>query len=337
MKSRRSAGFTLIELLVVIAIIAVLIALLLPAVQQARESARKSQCSNNLKQFGIALHNYHSTHNVMPYAGTGYGWCLYSNANTSANTRVTNQNGLVLLLPYLDQSPLYNQFNMNQAFSNVMTGNTGCCGPNSATPGTLMGNAVSSGNAALTALTIPAFTCPTDSGDAYLPANNLNYSVDTSSGIKARKTSYEFSQSANYACRAWQIPTVEAPNSRRMFGEGSNLRLSMVTDGTTNTAMMVETTFNVINGHRAPWAYRGWVQMGADLATGMNNWLYPTSTAVQPVFGKIGSWQYPGSMHTGGIFVCMADGSVRFLSQNTNLTVLSRLATFMDGNVVGDY
>ena len=105
--NRRARGFTLIELLVVIAIIAILIALLLPAVQQAREAARRSQCKNNLKQLGLAMHTYHDVHLMFPlsemshftpnsvaYDGTGFGWSAF-------------------ILPFIDQAPLYNQFNFN--------------------------------------------------------------------------------------------------------------------------------------------------------------------------------------------------------------------------------
>lgn len=106
----RRHGFTLIELLVVIAIIAVLVALLLPAVQQAREAARRSQCRNNLKQIGIALHNYHASYNLFPpgyvsgavYPATsnGWGWCAQ-------------------LLPYLDQGPLHNSINFQLPIENA--------------------------------------------------------------------------------------------------------------------------------------------------------------------------------------------------------------------------
>src|ERR1700736_6672062 len=101
MYQMRRRGFTLIELLVVIAIIAVLIALLLPAVQAAREAARRAQCVNNLKQFGIALHNYHDQVGILPW-GNGhsdatYGWC--------------NSSGIALILPQLEQSSLYNATN----------------------------------------------------------------------------------------------------------------------------------------------------------------------------------------------------------------------------------
>src|SRR3712207_6554389 len=97
-------GFTLIELLVVIAIIAILIALLLPAVQQAREAARRSQCKNNLHQMGLALHNYHDAHNVFPPAN--FKVLIQDTSPDQFNSQSTHWGAM--LLPYLDQAPLYN-------------------------------------------------------------------------------------------------------------------------------------------------------------------------------------------------------------------------------------
>ncbi len=112
---RRRLGFTLIELLVVIAIIAILIALLLPAVQQAREAARRTQCRNNLKQLGLALHNYHSTFDKFPCAN-------YFSSQDSTGYRSSGV--LTMLLPYIDQAPVYNQLDFNRRMLDQAPNNT---------------------------------------------------------------------------------------------------------------------------------------------------------------------------------------------------------------------
>ena len=142
-RSRRRTGFTLIELLVVIAIIAVLIALLLPAVQQAREAARRTQCKNNLKQIGLALHNYESTHSTLP------SFYSYGAAN-SGSYSVQAQ-----LLPYMDQASMHNLIDFS------LKPQVGCC------PGDVPASLVS-----IVRTRLPVFLCPSDPGPATFSATS---------------------------------------------------------------------------------------------------------------------------------------------------------------------
>lgn len=320
MRLTRRRGFTLIELLVVIAIIAILIALLLPAVQQAREAARRATCKNKIKQVALALHNYHDAHSVFPPAGITYGWCSLSTPQPGRTTH--NTNGLALLLPYLDQAPLYNRINQQTANSAQNTGY--CCGYSGASA-PLAGNPAD--NADEMAVLLDVFLCPSDDGTMFL-GTGAPYGTSVSPG--PAKTNYELSADQTINCNYW---STQSPNSRKMFGENSKCKIGDIKDGSSNTIMVCETTRTVANGEPPAWGMRGWVTTGGDVDPGINVWDIPTGWTRSDV-GNLNSWGQVGSLHTGGAHFGFGDGAVRFISENTDLTLLKRLGTISDGYVV---
>jgi prepilin-type N-terminal cleavage/methylation domain-containing protein/prepilin-type processing-associated H-X9-DG protein len=331
----RRRGFTLIELLVVIAIIAILIALLLPAVQQAREAARRSQCRNNLKQQALALHNYHDNFNVFPASVYNQGACGSGTTAGRSNCRVMNTNGWVMTLPYMDQAPLYNSFNLTVAISNATAASTGAGTAPACIDGlsgqTAMGTlAQITANANLSRTPIQTLICPSQpSGNQFCSNSGAYRAVD---GVGGHKTNYDFVVSANWRhglCNQW---SADASATRRMFCDNSRTSIKDVTDGTTNTLMLGETKFDIWNGDGNPWAYRGWLQPGVDPTFGINNHMWTLNRAP-----RLGSWGHSGSYHDGGAHFVLADGSVRFLSQNLDATVIDRLSRMADGQVVGEF
>ena len=314
-------GFTLIELLVVIAIIAILIALLLPAVQQAREAARRTQCRNNLKQLGLALHNYLDAVRVFPPAMLNRCAGTYPDQHHS---------GLAMLLPYIDQAPLYNKWNWNAASSNVEGMNY-----ESGTVGSALDPATT-GNLALVTTKLQAFLCPTDNGK--LVVSDSAYKPSTSSSEGGAMTNYDFVTSSNVAyyniCQDWGAA---APSTKAAFGENSFCSMRDLVDGSSNTALMCEMTREVANGRGNAWGYRGHVMVGVWLASyAINDWNWPyTTPAIVP--GRSASWAYPASLHTGGVHILLGDGAVRFISENINSSTRAYLTYIGDGQVVGEF
>ncbi len=318
---RRPPGFTLVELLVVIAIIGILVAMLLPAVQSARSAGRRVHCANNLKQLGVALNSYHANLASYPPAGIGYGWCKYPAEHGTDS--VMNSNGLMMLLPFLDEGRLYDRYDQDQCASNAMHGNTGCCGPCSAV-GRLAGDAVAGGNAAVVSTRLSVLSCPSDTGDPYLPANSSHYGIKSGSGFRGAKTNYDFSASRNYSCNAWQR---ESHDRRRMFGEDSSTRRSHIRDGVSNTVAMSETLYDVYNGRCSAWGYRGWVMVGIDVGRyGLNRWHWPPYLKT-PRQGQLRSWAHAGSLHLGGAHLVFADSSVHFYTESTDSVLLEAIST----------
>jgi prepilin-type N-terminal cleavage/methylation domain-containing protein/prepilin-type processing-associated H-X9-DG protein len=323
--SKRKRGFTLIELLVVIAIIAVLVAILLPAVQQAREAARKSQCQNNMKQLGIALHSYNETYTVFPYSTS-------TNSRFNAPHIATNHTGYISLLPYIDQANLFNKFDPTQASGNFTH-----------TKGTSVlagGGATATGNGVLSTTRVAGYLCPSDDGGQFLPSSDVNYGCVV--GLPSYRTSYGFNvANGNPSTTLWTLESIAA---RTMFGVCSNAQMRDIKDGTSNTVAMAETTLEVDDGRTASWACVQHVGAGTNFGHqsiyhSPNQWWccgWRTPPMAQYRAGRLGEWGSAGSLHTGGLNVLMADGGVIFVSENMDAVIRQRLSYIADGLKLDD-
>lgn len=290
-------AFTLVELLVVIAIIGILVGLLLPAVQAAREAARRMQCSNNLKQLGLALHNYADVHKKFPIGHQFRGHFdgdLVNNAGGSAFGWGWT------LLPYIEQGNLFNRFNPSLVLMYQAPG------------GTAAADADLTDNGSLATTPLQVFSCPSDTKppqftDGAIP-NSATSSYQGASG------SYD-----GYAT----VATTASPNTLRHNGffqvdARGNYSFRDLVDGTSNTVAIVETKWNMDNNRRNRSRIYGSSDqvthaIGAVNASLVNgqwpmNWTQPEGNG-QP-------HRTMGSEHTGGAQAVFADGSVHFISEN---------------------
>jgi len=331
---KRHDGFTLIELLVVIAIIAVLIALLLPAVQQAREAARRSGCKSNLKQLGLALHNYHDTHFTFPPGFVRVYGDPGTNDALAAASFQGNWAWGAMILPMLEQSSLYNSLNVgpvtcSQAMTNSSTAN-------------------------MMAKTLGVFRCPTDTNNGHfggVPPNNLKFSTTSGTAISSPLPAL-----SNYV--AANDSTTVRRMGNGMFSMNSHVRMRDVTDGTSNTIAIGERTFELRNGVIGTDPSNGIVYSGY-LPAEAGCVFCVRGTREQSIYGirdalgaglvqinspriLVASANAQAGMsfnsgHTGGAQFLLADGSVRFLSENLNLIVLRNLISIQDGAVLGEF
>ncbi len=324
MKRTCRKGFTLIELLVVIAIIAILIALLLPAVQQAREAARRSQCKNNLKQIGLALHNYHDVFNTFP---PGYVRQLVGATAPAAGKGYWAWSAMIL--PYVDQAPLYNQAQVGTQFVDWALTNV-TQGMQSAQP---------------------AFRCPSDTA----PEMNSAYPIQNvaATDVQVPTSTYVGANNSN------QIEGSRG-GSNGMFCKNSKVGFRDMTDGSSNIVVVGERAWKIrqrtINS-ASMFAVRlgtHTYQEDAEIPEGDPNRVAVIPGGLAMAFGggkaKINedsdmSREGFSSAHVGGVQMLMGDGAVRFLSENIdhNLDNGAPNSTFEfllginDGNVIGEF
>jgi len=300
-------GFTLIELLVVIAIIAVLISLLLPAVQSAREAARRSQCVNNLKQLALAANNYESSNNCYPggsYSNYNGGTPIYSQCSTGvvACDFPENFSVFVRILPFTEQSPMYNAVNFNLTSSNFE-------------------------NITLAGVRMSILTCPSDSKNDPVPLdpntpnssfNLLPPPLPRGSWIQCYSSYAGNAGTWDYGYATYKGPNIFAMYNGTIYND-STVKIAAVTDGTSNTFLFSEHShfMATLNDPYYFVSDNSW-QSGRWYDT-LFCTLYSMNTNLQAIPAQAnGPYGYyaitvANSMHPGGASFAFCDGSVRFL------------------------
>jgi prepilin-type N-terminal cleavage/methylation domain-containing protein/prepilin-type processing-associated H-X9-DG protein len=353
---RARSAFTLIELLVVIAIIGILIALLLPAVQKVRSAALRTQCQNNLKQIGLALHNFHDNNDRFP-PGCARDQAPFGTSGTNGSGY--GASWMAYILPFVEQDNLYRQL--------VFAGGSGW-------EQTANGPVISD-------VVIPIYRCPASP----LPMNceDPMHAPSDFNGGHARNV-----MAANYVGIAGAdvsaLPTETRVNgganiNQATGGNGGNVSaggvlfpnskvsIAQILDGTSNTMVVSEQAdfITTVNGSKQAWtasSRNGWMMGAASVGIppnylpGGNNRAFNITTIRYPINLTVNNWpDSPGdcfdtgvcedfggniplsSTHGGGVNALLADGSVRFVSQSTPLATLGGLATRDDGLVVPNY
>ncbi len=321
-------AFTLVELLVVIAIIGILVALLLPAVQAARESARRTSCTNNMRQIGIALHNHHDTHRHLPPGGTYYGNCC---------TPPTYTNWAIESLPFMESSNLYDQYRQDEL--NVSTNNN------------LVGQK-----------RVKTYECPADTmiGKLEVPDSGPSTSQWMHGSYRAvsGKLNMQVGHGAwdSYEPGLWPGGVMDhkfksllhsigvtyngAPAGTVTKDMGGAETFANATDGLSNTLMLGEYTTRSTTGRGTFWAYTygSYNQSSVGAESRLYGKHYGKSST-----DRLGCWGIPGlyadqvckrgfnSEHTAGGNWTLGDASVRFISYNVDLNLLQNMATMAGG------
>ena len=330
----RLRAFTLIELLVVIAIIAVLIALLLPAVQAAREAARRTQCVNNFKQLGLAMHNYHDTQGGFPIGRMGSG---YNYAPQQGQRRTW----AFSIMPYFEQSSVFNAINFSLQF-------------------------YESANTTVIRLQFTAFQCPSDTPstqepDTAYPRGKGNFAVNWGNTHYGQDDSvilsgYGYPNPWNTGPMGLQGAPLGVPFSGAPFRGNLSKGIRDITDGTSNSILCSE----VIMGYNAAggvaYDHRGDIfnddlnctmfntyttpnslipdGMGGTAPGGTPWCAYGQAANVPPCNSVTPSFNASRSRHPGGVNTLMADGSVKFMKNTVNVVSWRALGSINGGEVL---
>jgi prepilin-type N-terminal cleavage/methylation domain-containing protein/prepilin-type processing-associated H-X9-DG protein len=299
---RRRSGFTLIELLVVIAIIAVLIALLLPAVQAAREAARRAQCTNNLKQLGLAALNYESANSILP-AGSYSSWDPFHNYYSA------NFSCFVFMLPFSEQSPIYNSINFNLTRYNIQ-------------------------NITIAGVKLGVLACPSDQTDStpivatsaanVSPGWNFGYDVTPTNPVYTQAfTSYGGSSgwypSKYYTGISSTNPSQVLSQMNGVIYDDASTRLASITDGTSNTFLFGERAKSLLLKVDPLFAISDGSWNTGQYYDTMVSTFYPLNLTLSSVGIKSYSYYGPSaasSLHPGGVNYGFCDGSVRFIKNS---------------------
>jgi prepilin-type N-terminal cleavage/methylation domain-containing protein len=318
MRTPAQRAFTLVELLVVITIIGVLIALLLPAVQAVREAARRAQCSNNVKQISLALHNYHQTQNLFPPGcivrmGTPPAWQPLQEARATSGQNLHGTSWLLQVLPYLELQGLYDHWD----FSKNVTG-----------------------NAALAQTDIPIFYCPTrrngirSEDQEHLVVwswerggNDYGGCIGAGNGWKNDTHRYFAGVDRGYESEHWQFPLragIFLPNTSASFAD--------VRDGTTCTIMIGELQ-RLVSPPSGICSMDGWAEGGVATLFTTNDAEHSEGNPGKYQTGGMNNlfFESAGSDHSGGAHFGMADGSVHFIAQTIDRMVYRYLGSMADG------